>query len=402
MGVETTSREFHSAIGCNVYISEGRDKALIGKLEAAAQATPGVALVNVFQDEPYHRTGFTLVSGQPDRLTEAVVRLSRAALQLLDLRRHDASHPRLGVVDHIALHPLGGLAPAAATQYGGSPAAAGLIPNTVWVPPPPGSTPLAVAATCANLIARQLSPPQAEEEEEEAVAVAEAGTERGGARGVGSSSSTTTSSSGSSSSSSGSSSSRGVATTVAGGQEEEVPALPVYFYGHAHPSRRGLADIRRKLGYFRRSPEGGWRGGLEQQQLPAGNDLSAFPPDLGPATASARWGVVTIGATPWVGNYNVPLSGVDMATARKLAKAISERGGGLPGVQAMALQHADGLVEVACNLLDAAAAPPGTLQARLEGIAGAWGLDASQVRPGYQTNRSPEELVRAAVAALRE
>ena len=48
----------------------------------------------------------------------------------------------------------------------------------------------------------------------------------------------------------------------------------------------------------------------------------------------------------------------------------------------MALQHADGLVEVACNLLDAAAAPPGTLQARLEGIAGAWGLDASQVGLG--------------------
>ena len=188
------------------------------------------------------------------------MRLSRAALQLLDLRRHDASHPRLGVVDHIALHPLGGLAPAAATQYGGSPAAAGLIPNTVWVPPPPGSTPLAVAATCANLIARQLSPPQAEEEEEEAVAVAEAGTERGGARGVGSSSSTTTSSSGSSSSSSGSSSSRGVATTVAGGQEEEVPALPVYFYGHAHPSRRGLADIRRKLGGFYCAGMEGWAG----------------------------------------------------------------------------------------------------------------------------------------------
>ncbi|KAG2438603.1 hypothetical protein HXX76_005153 [Chlamydomonas incerta] len=393
MGVETTSREFHSAIGCNVYISEGRDKALIGKLETAAQATPGVALVHVFQDEPYHRTGFTLVSGQPDRLTEAVVRLSRAALQLLDLRRHDASHPRLGVVDHIALHPLGGLAPAAAVQYGAAPATSGPGPTTVWVPPPPGSTPLAVAATCANLIARQLSPPQAEEEEEDeavAEAVAEAGSGRS-AQGIGGSSS----------------GSRLVTTAAASGQgqgqgEEQVPPLPVYFYGHAHPSRRGLADIRRQLGYFRRSPEGGWRGGLEAQQLPAGNDLSAFPPDLGPAAAPARWGVVTIGATPWVVNYNVPLYGVDLATARKLAKAISERGGGMPGVQAMALQHADGLVEVACNLLDAAACPPGTLQARLEGIAGAWGLDSSQVRPGYQTNKSPEELLRAAVAALRE
>jgi glutamate formiminotransferase len=39
-------------------------------------------------------------------VTEAV----EAALESLDLRQHCGSHPRLGAVDHISLHPLGGVA----------------------------------------------------------------------------------------------------------------------------------------------------------------------------------------------------------------------------------------------------------------------------------------------------
>jgi hypothetical protein len=39
-------------------------------------------------------------------VTEAV----EAALESLDFRQHFGSHPRLGAVDHISLHPLGGVA----------------------------------------------------------------------------------------------------------------------------------------------------------------------------------------------------------------------------------------------------------------------------------------------------
>ena len=41
------------------------------------------------------------------QLTSAAVRLARAAIELLDLRQHAASHPRLGVVDHVSLQPAG-------------------------------------------------------------------------------------------------------------------------------------------------------------------------------------------------------------------------------------------------------------------------------------------------------
>ena len=44
------------------------------------------------------------------QLSRAAVELARAALRLLDLRHHSASHPRLGVVDHIAVQPAGGAA----------------------------------------------------------------------------------------------------------------------------------------------------------------------------------------------------------------------------------------------------------------------------------------------------
>ena len=41
------------------------------------------------------------------QLASAATQLSKAALSQLDLRQHSATHPRLGVVDHIVCNPLG-------------------------------------------------------------------------------------------------------------------------------------------------------------------------------------------------------------------------------------------------------------------------------------------------------
>lgn len=41
------------------------------------------------------------------QLASAAVRLAQAALRVVDLRRHAATHPRLGVVDHVLCSPLG-------------------------------------------------------------------------------------------------------------------------------------------------------------------------------------------------------------------------------------------------------------------------------------------------------
>ena len=52
--------------------------------------------MNVFQDEPYHRTGFTLVSGQPDRVRVILAQLAalRTHPQALHARAPGQNHSR--------------------------------------------------------------------------------------------------------------------------------------------------------------------------------------------------------------------------------------------------------------------------------------------------------------------
>ncbi|GAB4820842.1 hypothetical protein N2152v2_007888 [Parachlorella kessleri] len=95
-------------------------------------------------------------------------------------------------------------------------------------------------------------------------------------------------------------------------------------------------------------------------------------------------------ASPWIVNFNVLLDGVtELAAARRIARAVSERGGGLPSVQAMALYHEKG-VEIACNILDRQAAPPELVEERVRQLAAAEG---GGVKSSYMIGRSPEDLL---------
>jgi hypothetical protein len=85
-----------------------------------------------------------------------------------------------------------------------------------------------------------------------------------------------------------------------------------------------------QTGYFGFSDEASrtWRGAI-----PAARDLAAFPPDYGPSEADPARGVLTLGAAPWIINFNVPVATGDLARCRRVARAVSERGGGLKGVE---------------------------------------------------------------------
>ena len=100
------------ALAAVVYVSEGRRPAVLDMLERtareAAAAPRRVTLANVFRDAQYNRTGFTLAGADPDDVRQTVLALAGASLQQLDLRLHDASHPRVGVVDHVSCHALRG------------------------------------------------------------------------------------------------------------------------------------------------------------------------------------------------------------------------------------------------------------------------------------------------------
>lgn len=59
-------------------------------------------------------TGFT-IGGTAPCVAEASLEVSRSALRAIDLRAHKASHPRVGVVDHVSIHPVGNTAEAKAS-----------------------------------------------------------------------------------------------------------------------------------------------------------------------------------------------------------------------------------------------------------------------------------------------
>jgi glutamate formiminotransferase len=120
-------------------------------------------------------------------------------------------------------------------------------------------------------------------------------------------------------------------------------------------------------------------------------------------------GVVMLGATPWIYNYNVPIivelpCDLDsvMKAARRVARKIGERGGGLLAVQAMALPHGKNTdegcmtIEIACNLLDVSVTGPEAVQAEVERLCSP-GIDNAdviwKVQHGYVTNMSIDGIM---------
>ena len=83
---------------CVVNVSEGRDREVLARLEAAC----GPDLLDRHSDAHHHRSVFTLVGEDAPR------RLARAAVELLTIHTHDGAHPRLGVVDVVPFVPLHG------------------------------------------------------------------------------------------------------------------------------------------------------------------------------------------------------------------------------------------------------------------------------------------------------
>ncbi|PIN13964.1 5-formyltetrahydrofolate cyclo-ligase [Handroanthus impetiginosus] len=160
--------------------------------------------------------------------------------------------------------------------------------------------------------------------------------------------------------------------------------VATFLYGAAHHEGRSLDSIRRELGYFKPNAIGHqWVGGPQSEILQVN-------PDEGPPRAVQKKGVVVVGATQWVDNYNVPIFTDDMAAVQKIAKRVSGRGGGLPSVQSMALAHGKGIIEVACNLLDTSKVGGAEVQLEVERLAREQGMDVGE---GYYTDLSRDKII---------
>jgi glutamate formiminotransferase len=76
--------------------SEGSDAGTIA--EIAAAFGPAARLLDAHSDSDHNRTVFTL-AGEQGSLAAAVATAASKAIELIDIRRHEGIHPRVGAVD---------------------------------------------------------------------------------------------------------------------------------------------------------------------------------------------------------------------------------------------------------------------------------------------------------------
>jgi len=116
--------------------------------------------------------------------------------------------------------------------------------------------------------------------------------------------------------------------------------VPIYLYGTAavRPEMKELSSVR--------------KGEYEGLKVDIEKD-PARRPDFGPAKMHPTAGASAVGARPVLIAYNVNLKTTDVSVAKKIAKKIREKDGGLPTVRALGFELKDrGLVQVSMNLTD--------------------------------------------------
>ncbi len=86
--------------------SEGRNSTVVDRLVSEARGVPGVTVLDVELNADHNRAVISLV-GEGGALPEALFRMIRKAVELIDLRQHRGEHPRMGAADVVPFVPMG-------------------------------------------------------------------------------------------------------------------------------------------------------------------------------------------------------------------------------------------------------------------------------------------------------
>ncbi len=95
-------------VECVPNFSEGRDRAKVDAIAAAATSVPGITLLDVDPGTDTNRTVVTFV-GPPHAIVEAAFRTIAEAARLIDMRVHRGAHPRMGATDVCPFIPVRGV-----------------------------------------------------------------------------------------------------------------------------------------------------------------------------------------------------------------------------------------------------------------------------------------------------
>ncbi len=94
-------------VECVPNFSEGRDAEVLDAIGAAVTRVCGVRLLDVHRSAPVNRSVFTF-AGPPAAAGEAAFAAIAAAVERIDMGRHDGLHPRVGAADVCPFVPLEG------------------------------------------------------------------------------------------------------------------------------------------------------------------------------------------------------------------------------------------------------------------------------------------------------
>jgi glutamate formiminotransferase len=85
--------------------SEGRREEIVRQIIAQAEGVQDVWILDWSMDADHNRSVVTLV-GSPEPLLEALFKMTKKAMELIDTRTHKGEHPRMGATDVIPLVPV--------------------------------------------------------------------------------------------------------------------------------------------------------------------------------------------------------------------------------------------------------------------------------------------------------
>lgn len=92
-------------IECVPNFSEGRDLDKIEKIVNPFRGKDNVKLLDYSRDEDHNRVVVTVV-GEPEAVKNAVIEAMGIAVELIDLRKHEGQHPRMGATDVVPFIPI--------------------------------------------------------------------------------------------------------------------------------------------------------------------------------------------------------------------------------------------------------------------------------------------------------
>jgi glutamate formiminotransferase/formiminotetrahydrofolate cyclodeaminase len=95
-------------IECVPNFSEGRDKGIIKQITDVIEAADGVKLLDVDPGEEMNRTVVTFI-GNEQGVKEAAFQAIKKAAELIDMSKHQGSHPRMGATDVCPFVPVNGI-----------------------------------------------------------------------------------------------------------------------------------------------------------------------------------------------------------------------------------------------------------------------------------------------------